>query len=84
MEDETIEVMDQQTSPGSATMTVLLTTLTGFFTAFTKLIQVKSIVTLCLTGAFIWLTCHQMVTEQFLTIYSMIVTFYFVNQASKS
>lgn len=84
MDEETTELVEVRTSPVSTSMAILLEAITGLVTAVTKLIQVKSIVTLCLTGAFIWLTCHQMVTEQFLTIYSMIVTFYFVNQVSKS
>ena len=43
-----------------------------------KLIDVKSIMTLALTGGFIGLTCVGEITgEQFLTIFTMIVGFYF-------
>ena len=43
-----------------------------------KLIDVKSIMTLALTGGFIGLTCAGEITgDQFLTIFTMIVGFYF-------
>ena len=43
-----------------------------------KLIDVKSIMTLALTGGFIGLTCVGEITgDQFLTIYTVIVGFYF-------
>ena len=50
-----------------------------------KLIDVKSIMTLALTGGFIGLTCAGEITgEQFLTIFTMIVGFYFGTQAQKA
>ncbi|MCD8279385.1 hypothetical protein [Enterocloster citroniae] len=50
-----------------------------------KLIDVKSIMTLALTGGFIGLTCAGEITgEQFLTIFTMIVGFYFGTQSQKS
>ena len=50
-----------------------------------KLIDVKSIMTLALTGGFIGLTCTGEITgEQFLTIFTMIVGFYFGTQAQKT
>lgn len=49
-----------------------------------KLIDVKSIMTLALTGGFIGLTCAGEITgEQFLTIFTMIVGFYFGTQSEK-
>lgn len=49
-----------------------------------KLIDVKSIMTLTLTTGFVVLTCGGEITgEQFLTIYTMIVGFYFGTQAQK-
>lgn len=52
---------------------------------FAKLIDVKSLMTLALTGGFIGLTCTGEITgEQFLTIFTMIVGFYFGTQAEKS
>lgn len=50
-----------------------------------KLIDVKSIMTLALTGGFIGLTCAGEITgDQFLTIFTMIVGFYFGTQAQKT
>ena len=50
-----------------------------------KLIDVKSIMTLALTGGFIGLTCAGEITgEQFLTIFTMIVGFYFGTQSPKT
>lgn len=50
-----------------------------------KLIDVKSIMTLALTGGFIALTCAGEITgEQFLTIFTMIVGFYFGTQSQKT
>lgn len=52
---------------------------------FAKLIDVKSLMTLALTGRFIGLTCAGEITgEQFLTIFTMIVGFYFGTQAQKA
>ena len=51
---------------------------------FAKLIDVKSLMTLALTGGFISLTCAGEITgEQFLTIFTMIVGFYFGTQSEK-
>ena len=51
---------------------------------FAKLIDVKSLMTLALTGGFIGLTCAGESTgEQFLTIFTMIVGFYFGTQSEK-
>ncbi len=50
-----------------------------------KLIDVKSIMTLALTAGFIGLTCVGEISgEQFLTIFTMIVGFYFGTQAQKA
>ncbi len=49
-----------------------------------KLIDVKSLMTLTLTAGFVWLTCVGEITgEQFLTIFTMVVGFYFGTQAEK-
>lgn len=49
-----------------------------------KLIDFKYIMTLALTGGFIALTCTGEITgEQFLTIFTMIVGFYFGTQSEK-
>ena len=52
---------------------------------FAKLIDEKSLMTLALTGGFIGLTCTGEISgEQFLTIFTMIVGFYFGTQSEKS
>lgn len=50
-----------------------------------KLIDVKSIMTLALTAGFVALTYMGEITgEQFLTIFTMIVGFYFGTQSQKT
>jgi len=50
-----------------------------------KLIDVKLIMTLALTGEFIGLICVGEISgEQFLTIFTMIAGFYFGTQAQKA
>ena len=52
---------------------------------FAKLIDVKSLMTLALTGGCIGLTCTGEISgEQFLTIFTMIVGFYFGTQSQKT
>lgn len=48
-----------------------------------KLIDVKSIVTLCLTVVFCVLSLIGVVPQEFLAIYTMIIGFYFGTQATK-
>lgn len=53
-------------------------------TKVTKLIDVKSIMTLVLTGAFVSLVASKTVDgDKFMAIYTMIVGFYFGTQATK-
>ena len=50
-----------------------------------KLIDVKSLMTLTLTGIFAYITITGSVdAEKFLTIFTMIVSFYFGTQAMKN
>ena len=50
----------------------------------TKLIDVKSIMTLTLTGAFVFLVCKGDIDENnFMAIFTMIVGFYFGVQSTK-
>ena len=50
-----------------------------------KLIDVKSIMTLMLTAGFVGLTCAGEISgDQFLTLFTMIVGFYFGTQAQKN
>ena len=51
----------------------------------TKLIDVKSIVTLCLTVVFCVLAYrHDISAEQFLTIFTTVIAFYFGTQNGKN
>ena len=50
----------------------------------TALLAVKSIVTVILTAVFAYLTCTGGVTaEQFLTVFTVVIAFYFGTQAEK-
>ena len=49
-----------------------------------KLIDVKTIVTFALTGAFVYLSiCERIEPQIFMTIYTMIIGFYFGTQSNK-
>jgi hypothetical protein len=48
-----------------------------------RLIDVKSIVTLALTGAFVYLACEKVVPQEFQTIFTVVISFYFGTQAAK-
>ena len=51
---------------------------------FSKLINVKSIVTLVLTGVFAYLAIVQLITpDNYMTIFTVIIAFYFGTQAEK-
>ena len=55
------------------------------FERLEKLIDVKSIMTLMLTAGFVGLTCAGEISgDQFLTLFTMIVGFYFGTQAQKN
>lgn len=48
------------------------------------LLSVKSIVTLVLTVVFAYMSCTNSVTQDFMTIYAVIIAFYFGTQAQKN
>lgn len=50
---------------------------------FANLLSVKSLVTIALTATFCVLTVSGNLPENFINIYTMIVTFYFVKQLNK-
>ena len=49
-----------------------------------KLIDVKSIITIVLTIVFSYLTIRQIIINEFMTIYTMIIGFYFGTQFEKN
>ena len=56
----------------------------NFLQKITKLIDVKSLVTLCLTAVFCVLSVSGKVSaEQFLTIFTVVISFYFGTQYNK-
>lgn len=50
---------------------------------FNKLLSVKSIVTIALTAVFAYLSVTDRISEQFMLIYTVIVSFYFGTQNEK-
>lgn len=48
-----------------------------------KLIDVKSIVTLLLTGVFCFLSIASDVGQEFMTIFTVVISFYFGTQSAK-
>lgn len=50
---------------------------------FANLLSVKSLVTIALTIAFVILTCRGVLDQNFMMIYTVIVSFYFGTQSQK-
>ena len=48
-----------------------------------NLLSVKSLVTLILTGVFAYLALTQAISDNFMTIYAVIIAFYFGTQAQR-
>ena len=48
-----------------------------------NLLSVKSIVTLVLTGVFAWMAVCGSISQDFMTIYAVIIAFYFGTQSQK-
>lgn len=47
------------------------------------LMSVKSIVTLALTGVFAFMACINQISQDFMTIYAVIIAFYFGTQSQR-
>lgn len=47
------------------------------------LLSVKSLVTLVLTGVFAFMACTNQISQDFMTIYAVIIAFYFGSQSQK-
>lgn len=52
--------------------------------AIANLMKVKSLVTICLTVTFCVLTVQGNLPDNFMTAYSMVITFYFASQTGKA
>ena len=48
-----------------------------------NLLTVKSLVTLILTGVFTFLAVTQQIAQDFMTVYAVVIAFYFGSQAEK-
>jgi len=48
-----------------------------------KLLTVKSLVTIVLTAVFAWLAVADRISEQFMLIYTVVISFYFGTQYEK-
>lgn len=48
-----------------------------------NLLCIKSIMTLALTGVFSYMAVNNTVTQEFMTVYTVVVAFYFSTQAEK-
>lgn len=48
-----------------------------------KLLSVKSLVTLALTGVFAYQACTGQVSQDFMTVYAVVIAFYFGTQSQK-
>ena len=47
------------------------------------LLSVKSLVTMTLTGVFAFMACTNQISQDFMTIYAVIIAFYFGTQSQK-
>ena len=48
-----------------------------------KLLSVKSIVTLVLTGVFAWQAVMGEISQDFMTVYAVVIAFYYGTQSTK-
>lgn len=49
-----------------------------------NLLSVKSLMTLVLTGVFAFMACTNQISQDFMTIYAVIIAFYFGTQSQKT
>ena len=49
-----------------------------------NLLSVKGLVTLVLTGVFAFMACTNQISQDFMTIYAVIIAFYFGSQIQKA
>ena len=48
-----------------------------------NLLSVKSLVTLALTGVFAWMAIKGTISQDFMTVYAVVIAFYFGTQSQK-
>lgn len=48
-----------------------------------NLLSVKSLVTLVLTGVFAWMAVEGAISQDFMTVYAVVIAFYFGTQSQK-
>lgn len=48
-----------------------------------NLVSVKSLVTLTLTGVFAYMSCTNNISQDFMTVYAVVIAFYFGTQSQK-
>lgn len=48
-----------------------------------NLVSVKSLVTLILTGVFAYMSCTNNISQDFMTVYAVVIAFYFGTQSQK-
>lgn len=48
-----------------------------------NLLSVKSLVTLILTGVFAYMACTGQISQDFMTVYAVVIAFYFGTQSQK-
>lgn len=57
--------------------------MTNIIKRLATLLSVKSIVTLALTAVFSYMSCTNQISQDFMTIYAVIIAFYFGTQSQK-
>lgn len=49
-----------------------------------NLLSVKSLVTLALTGVFAYMACTNQISQDFMTVYAVVIAFYFGTQSQRT
>ena len=57
--------------------------MSDFKKRWAALFSVKSLVTLTLTGVFAYMACTNQISQDFMTMYAVIIAFYFGTQSQK-
>ena len=74
LQGETLEVGEMEETPKRNSKII---------NRLATLMSVKSIVTLALTGVFAYMACTNQISQDFMTIYAVIIAFYFGTQSQK-